>query len=479
MSALRKKRSGVLLVSAALVAAVCVWFLADVEPVITLNGSDRVEINYGETYEEEGAAGWLAEKFFGQDLCSIRPSVIQNDVRNEVGTYQIVYEAGFLFRKATVERTVVVVDREPPVIELAEQKDTELTLPGEPFQECGYRAMDNVDGDIADQVESREENGRVVYTVTDSSGNTATAERIIRYKDTEPPVITLIGSEHMTLRAGEAYNEPGYTAADRIDGDLTGQVVVEHQIDSQEPGVYEVVYTVEDCGGNQAEAKRTVTIVSPLDDSSNDSDDKVIYLTFDDGPGPYTEKLLNILDEYNVKATFFVTNGYPEYRDMIGEAYRRGHTIAIHTYSHDYSDVYSSKEAYYDDLNKMQEIIVEQTGEATTLFRFPGGSSNTVSKKYCKGIMSLLTESLEEDGYHYFDWNVSSADGGGTTETSVVVNNVINGCSGKRASVVLQHDIKDFSVDAVAQIIEWGLQNGYTFRALDENSPTAHHGVNN
>ena len=479
MFTLRKKRIGVLLVFAALVAAVCVWFLTDVEPVIALNGSDRVEINYGEIYEDEGASGKLAEKFFGQDLFSIRPSVIQDDVRSEVGTYQIVYEAGFLFQKATAERTVVVVDREPPVIELAEQKDTELTLPGEPFQECGYRATDNADGDIADQVESREEDGRVIYTVTDSSGNTATAERIIRYKDIEPPVITLIGSEHMTLKVGEAYNEPGYTAADQVDGDLTGQVVVEHQIDSQKPGVYEVVYTVEDRGGNQAAAKRTVTVVSLLNDPSNNSGDKVIYLTFDDGPGPYTEKLLNILDEYNVKATFFVTNGYPEYRDMIGEAYRRGHTIAIHTYSHSYSDVYASKEAYYDDLNKMQEIIVEQTGEATTLFRFPGGSSNTVSKKYCKGIMSLLTKSLEEDGYHYFDWNVSSADGGGTTETSVVVDCVINGCSGKRASVVLQHDVKGFSVDAVPQIIEWGLQNGYMFRALDENSPTAHHGVNN
>lgn len=479
MITLQKKKIGILLVAAALAASVCVWFLADVEPVIALNGSDRVELNYGEAYEEEGAVGRLVAESSGRDLLSVRPRVIRNGVQNEIGTYQVVYEVGFLFQKATAERTVVVVDREPPVIELAEQRDTELTLPGEPFQECGYRATDNVDGDITDQVESREENGRVIYTATDSSGNTATAERIIRYKDTEPPVITLIGSEHMTMRVGETYSEPGYTAADQIDGDLSGQVLVEHQIDSRKPGVYDVIYTVEDQGGNQAAAKRTVTVVSPLSDPSNNSGDKIIYLTFDDGPGPYTEKLLNILDEYNVKATFFVTNGYPAYRNLISEAYRRGHTIAIHTYSHDYSAVYASKEAYYDDLNKMQEIIVEQTGETTTLFRFPGGSSNAVSKEYCKGIMSLLTKSLEEDGYHYFDWNVSSADGGGTTQTSVVVSNVINGCSGRSASVVLQHDTKSFSVDAVPQIIEWGLRNGYTFRTLDENSPTAHHGVNN
>ena len=479
MFTLRKKRVGALLVFIVLIAAVFVWSIADTELAIALNGSDRVEIDYGETYEEEGAAGRLVERTFGQELFSIRPSVVQNDVRKEVGTYQIVYEVRFLFQKATAERTVVVVDREPPVIELAEQKDTELTPPGEPFQECGYRAVDNADGDLTDQVESREEDGRVTYTVTDSSGNTATAERIIRYIDTEPPVITLIGSEHMTLRTGETYNELGYTAADQIDGDLTGQVVVEHQIDSQKPGVYEVLYTVADRSGNRAAAKRTVTVVSPSYDPSNNSGDKIIYLTFDDGPSPYTEKLLDTLDTYGVKATFFVTNGYPEYRDMIGEAHRRGHTIAIHTYSHDYSDVYSSKEAYYNDLDKMQEIIVEQTGETTTLVRFPGGSSNMVSRAYCKGIMSLLTRSLEEDGYHYFDWNVSSADAGGTTETSVVVDTVIKGCSGKRASVVLQHDSKGFSVDAVAQIVEWGLRNGYTFRALDENSPTAHHGVNN
>lgn len=408
------KRIGILS-ALVILAAFAIWFVADVKPVIELNGSSQVEIDYGELYEDEGSTGRLVEKHFGRDLFSIRPSILQNNVQNEVGTYQIVYKVGFLFKEASAERTVVVVDREPPVIELTEQTDTELTLPGEPFQECGYRATDNVDGDIADQV----------Y------------------------------------------------------GDLSGQVVVDNWIENEKPGLYEVIYAVEDRSGNKAVAKRTVTVVSLPRNHPEDNGDKVIYLTFDDGPGPHTERLLNILDEYDVKATFFVMNAHPEYRDMIGEVFRRGHTVAIHTYSHDYSDVYSNKEAYYNDLNKMQEIVVEQTGEPTTLFRLPGGSSNMVSKKYCKGIMSLLTKSLEEDGYHYFDWNVSSTDGGGTTETSVVFNNVINGCSGRRTSVVLQHDTKGFSVDAVAQIIEWGLRNGYTFKALDENSPTAHHGVNN
>ena len=203
----------------------------------------------------------------------------------------------------------------------------------------------------------------------------------------------------------------------------------------------------------------------------------MIYLTFDDGPGKYTEKLLNILDKYNVKATFFVVNG--KYNDLIKKEYDAGHSVAIHSYTHDYSKIYSSKNAYYEDLNKMREVIYNQTGVYTELVRFPGGGSNTVSRKYCNGIMSELTKSIENDGYVYFDWNVSSGDAGETTSTDKVVSNVINGIKGKNVAVVLQHDIKGFSVDAVEEIIKWGLDNGYTFLPLDKTSFSAHHSVNN
>ena len=125
-----------------------------------------------------------------------------------------------------------------------------------------------------------------------------------------------------------------------------------------------------------------------------------------------------------------------------------------------------------------EELIREQTGAYTSLFRFPGGSSNTVSR-FNPGIMSRLTKCMMDMGYVYFDWNVSSGDAGGTTETDQVLANVVNGCSGRSASVVLQHDIKGFSVNAVEQIILWGQRNGYAFAPLEANSPTAHHGVNN
>ena len=206
--------------------------------------------------------------------------------------------------------------------------------------------------------------------------------------------------------------------------------------------------------------------------------DKVVYLTFDDGPGPYTQQLLDVLAKYNVKATFFVTNSNSKYQDMIYKEYAAGHAIGIHTYCHDYSKIYASKDAYFEDLEAMQAVIVAQTGQSTNIIRFPGGSSNTVSN-ITPGLMTTLAQEVQNRGYQYFDWNVSSGDAGETTKTDQVVENVISGIKQHNVSIVLQHDIKEFSVDAVEQIIQWGLNNGYTFLPLNYNSPSAHHHINN
>ena len=230
----------------------------------------------------------------------------------------------------------------------------------------------------------------------------------------------------------------------------------------------EIVVT---CGSTEAMMATMLSITNP--------GDKVVYLTFDDGPGPYTEKLLDILDRYNVKVTFFVTNGKPDYQNLIAKEAQRGHTVAIHSASHDYAKIYQSVDTYFADFDEMNSIITAQTGKAADLVRFPGGSSNTISKKYCYGIMSQLVCAVEERGFRYCDWNVSSGDAGGTTSTSQVVANVIEGIKSNNVSVVLQHDIKNFSVDAVEQIIQWGLSEGYTFLPMTSTTPMSHHGVNN
>ena len=152
--------------------------------------------------------------------------------------------------------------------------------------------------------------------------------------------------------------------------------------------------------------------------------------------------------------------------------------MAVHTATHNYKSIYASEEAYFKDLKKMASIIEEIAGVKTTLIRFPGGSSNTVSR-FNKGIMTRLTKSVRDLGYQYFDWNVDSNDAGGAKSAEEVAENVINGIKKYKTSIVLQHDTKSFSIDAVERIIQWGLENGYKFLPLDETSPGMHHGLNN
>ena len=111
--------------------------------------------------------------------------------------------------------------------------------------------------------------------------------------------------------------------------------------------------------------------------------------------------------------------------------------------------------------------------------RFPGGSSNEVSRRTCVGIMTYLTGAVQAAGFQYFDWNVYSGDAGSTTDTAQVAQNVIQGIQEQPVSLVLQHDIHRYSVDAVETILKFGTQNGYRFLALDMSSPAFHHDLNN
>ena len=201
----------------------------------------------------------------------------------------------------------------------------------------------------------------------------------------------------------------------------------------------------------------------------------MIYLTFDDGPSIYTNKLLDVLKKYDVKATFFLVNtgNYSAMKRIVGE----GHSVGVHSISHKYKEIYASEDAFMNDLYGMQKIIRDHTGVTTYLMRFPGGSSNKVSS-FNPGIMSKLVKRVEAEGFQYFDWNVGSNDTSNLTPEQIC-QNVINGIRRTSKAVVLQHDIYDRSVSAVEGIIQWGLENGYTFAALEYNSPTAHHGVNN
>lgn len=205
------------------------------------------------------------------------------------------------------------------------------------------------------------------------------------------------------------------------------------------------------------------------------------YLTFDDGPSKNTPKILDILDKYNVKATFFVIYS-KDYTSTYKEIVERGHTLALHSYTHEYSKIYKSQTAYFDDLDKLNEYVNGLTGVSPKIIRFPGGSSNTVSRKYCSGIMTTLTKEVENRGYKYFDWNVDSGDAdGNTVPADTLVKNVKARLGSYPHACILMHDAhaKTTTVEALPRIIEYLQSCGYEILPLTEDTPPIHHTVNN
>ena len=438
--------------------------------------SSEITVAYGKPYIEPGRSAVTTGRLLGPGTQEL-PIETQGTVdTNVIGTYVLTYSTEFLSTTYTARRIVHVADLTPPAITLQTMDGEEPSwFTGYVRDQDNYMAWDDVDGDLTALVQVEDLGDRIEYRVSDSAGNEAVAVRDL--SSLAPPEIKLIDGEELTISARTEFEDPGFTVQDANGQDLSEFVEVEGKVTPYKPGSYELVYSISN-GEDTVSVTRTVTVEPVEIPATVQPDEKTIYLTFDDGPGPYTAQLLDILAEYNVKATFFVTNMDPEYEDLIGRAYREGHTIAVHSASHNYYLIYASEQNYIDDFNAMEEIIYRQTGEYSRLFRFPGGSSNTVSN-FNPGIMSRLTGTMNAMGYQYFDWHVDSDDAGGTHTTAGVVYNVTTACAERRTSVVLQHDVKDYSVAAVEQIIQWGLRNGYTFRALDITSPTAHHRIAN
>ena len=211
---------------------------------------------------------------------------------------------------------------------------------------------------------------------------------------------------------------------------------------------------------------------------NNEEKKKIAYLTFDDGPSKNTCKILDILKKYNVKATFFV-NGKPGFKDTYVRIYKEGHSIGNHTYCHEYNEIYSSVENFKSDTNKLNRFLIEYGIKPTYMLRFPGGSNNTVSKRYGGDfIMDELVQVMSEEGYKYYDWNVTSGDASRQSlSKDEIVTNVINGCKGKSNAVILFHDLnpKISTVEALPEIIEYLLKENYEFKILSGNKgPVIH-----
>jgi len=200
-----------------------------------------------------------------------------------------------------------------------------------------------------------------------------------------------------------------------------------------------------------------------------------VYLTFDDGPSDNSNEILDILDDYNVKATFFVIGKEDEeskavYQRIVSD----GHTIGMHSYSHKYSEIYASTDAFIEDLTKIQNLIYDTTGVESVYYRFPGGSSNQVSNTD----MTEFIQYLNDQGITYVDWNVSSGDATSMAYTAdELVENVMSDVVKYKTSVVLMHDSsdKDNTVEALPKLIESLQAAGAVILPISEDTTLIQH----
>lgn len=396
---------------------------------------------------------------------------------DKLGKYELIYR----YHDEEYSVTVKVVDTTKPEFEIVDL-DLDLGMKIDPAS-----MATNIKDATKTKVQfkkkydfSQEGVIDVVVQVIDEGGNiTEKKGKVNLVKDDQAPVINDLPAITITKGKTIDYNQ-GVTISDNRDPNPVLNID-SSQVDTNKIGTYTAIYTVSDRSGNKIEKQREIKVVENTTIGHNEQNgEKIVYLTFDDGPSANTQKILEILDRYNVKATFFVTGNNQAYNHLIKTAHDKGHTIALHTYCHDYPKIYASTSAYFDDLTKVGNMVKDLIGHVPKYVRFPGGASNTVSRKYCPGIMSVLSKELIARGYQYYDWNVDSTDASGN---NVPVSKIVANATNSKANNVniLFHDTaaKSTTVQALPAIIENYLSRGYRFEGINDNSFVPHQKVNN
>lgn len=310
-----------------------------------------------------------------------------------------------------------------------------------------------------------------VYTIVQKNKDITSAEKQIKQNESTIEEQKANNTElESKLKASEENNS-------KIQSELDSVKQEKEKLQNENKGLKDQIQKLKAAKKAQAQAA-----VNSAAKQNPQPTGKVCYLTFDDGPTNNTLEILKILDEYQIKATFFVIDTPQTEIEYVKQIHAAGHTVGLHSASHNYAQIYSSTDAYFADLNKISNSVKNIIGIESKVIRFPGGGSNMVSKKYSPGIMTKLAPMVSEKGYTYFDWNVSSGDADSVTpSTTKIINNVLAGAKNKNSICVLMHDAKakTTTVQALPKIIE-GLKNmGFSFAPLTAESHGYHHSINN
>ncbi|WP_418554622.1 ATP-dependent metallopeptidase FtsH/Yme1/Tma family protein [Longibaculum muris] len=387
----------------------------------------------------------------------------------KVGEYKVIYK----YKDEEKALKVNVVDSLPPEFDVKSQKvalnqTIEPSMLVKNIQDASQTKVSFAEKYKFNKVGVQE----VEVVVKDSYDNeTRKKVKVNVVKDEKAPEI-IVGNASVIV--GEKIDLKALaTIKDDFDKNPTLKIEAD-KLDTNKIGTYQVKYIAKDASKNQSEKTIQVQVIDKTKDN-----EKVVYLTFDDGPSRHTPEVLEILKRYQCKATFFITGMNKKYRPYIKTAYDQGHTIGLHTYSHNYSKVYASTNAYFKDLDKVGKLAKEYIGFTPKYIRFPGGGSNTISRKYNKGIMSQLTKQVGKKGYIYYDWNCENGDGYAHMSQSQMLKRATS--SSAKKVMILMHDAngKQNTVDILPKVIEHYQKKEYTFKAIDDSTPVFHQHVNN
>lgn len=438
---------------------ICIIFLlcyAFKNPILLYSSNPEVEINH-----EYDPKDNIQQVFFHSNS----DVKISGDINtNKIGKYEITYQLKNYKKTCKVS----VKDTKAPDLKLKAYKaGMKEDVKPESFVES---VKDDSKVSLSFKKKPTKDKKQTITIIAkDEHGNKAMKETTLTLvKDIEKPIIH---TDTISVYVG---SKPNYKSYIEVTDNMDSKPKIKidsSKVKTKKTGTYKLLVTATDRSGNKAKAKINVTVEEPS---------KVVYMTFGDGPSENTDKILKILKKYDAKATFFVTGNNQKYNSSIKKAADQGNTIALHTYTHDYANVYSSTTAYFEDLQKVSDMVKQITGKAPKYIRFPGGSSNTISAQYSQGIMSALDNMVHEKGYEYFDWNCSSGDAASNTVPAQDIVRNATSCDYEQI-MILFHDSspKTTTVEALPEIIKSYKERGYVFKGICDDTPIFHHGVNN